>query len=223
MQVETTAVRVFYAKTARAKYISHLDTMRTVTRALRRSRQPFWYTQGFNPHLYITFALPLSLGYEGLRESFDVKMTQDVDMTALAKAIGAVMPDGFTVLEAAAPVMKPADIMWADYSVKLIYRAEDMERVKESLEVFNRQPVLEVTKRTKKGEQVLDIRPLVQNLSEEWGGDSVALTLRAAAGISLNINPTLYLKAFYSWMDLQPEGVRVVRTGVLTKDLEDFR
>ncbi len=38
--VET--VRVRFTKTGRAKYISHLDLMRTMTRVLRRAQIPLW-------------------------------------------------------------------------------------------------------------------------------------------------------------------------------------
>ena len=55
-------LRLFYTKTGSAKYISHLDVMRAFQRAFRRSKIPVWYTEGFHPHLYLTFALPLSLG-----------------------------------------------------------------------------------------------------------------------------------------------------------------
>ena len=66
MQEVMIPVRMFFSKTGRAKYISHLDTMRTFTRAFRRTSLPLWYTQGFNPHLYMTFPLPLALGVESL-------------------------------------------------------------------------------------------------------------------------------------------------------------
>ena len=53
-------IRVFYHKTSRAKYISHLDIMRCMQRAVVRAGLPVWYTEGFNPHIYLTFSLPLS-------------------------------------------------------------------------------------------------------------------------------------------------------------------
>ena len=56
--------RLFYTKTGRLKYISHLDTNRLMQRTLKRSGLPVWYSEGFNPHIYITFALPLALGLE---------------------------------------------------------------------------------------------------------------------------------------------------------------
>jgi radical SAM-linked protein len=216
-------MRVFYAKTARAKYISHLDTMRTVTRALRRSGLPLWYTEGFNPHLYITFALPLSLGYEGLRESFDIRLIREMDADTLAKKIAAVLPMGFQVLAAAPPVMEPGEIAWADYAIRLLYKKEEQEPVREQFEAFNRQPVIEVLKKTKKGEKTVDIRPLVQNLATEWTDEGVHLKLRCAAGNTLNINPTLYLKAFYAWSNREPEGVRVARIGIFEENLREFR
>jgi radical SAM-linked protein len=218
-----TTMRVFYAKTARAKYISHLDTMRTVTRALRRSGLPLWYTEGFNPHLYITFALPLSLGYEGLRESFDIRLIREMDGDALAKKIAAVLPIGFQVLAAAPPVMEPGDIAWADYAIRLLYGEGDRAHVREQFETFNRQPVIDVLKKTKKGEKTVDIRPLVENIATEWTDEGVRLELRCAAGNTVNINPTLYLKAFYAWCGREPEGVRVARTAIFDANLREFR
>lgn len=48
-------VRLFFTKLDRAKYISHLDMNRCMSRALKRSGLPVWYTGGFNPHMYLTF------------------------------------------------------------------------------------------------------------------------------------------------------------------------
>ena len=70
-------VRLFYKKSGRAKYVSHLDTMRAMTRLLRRAQLPAWYTEGFNPHLYITFAMPLSLGFSSDYELADIRLTDD--------------------------------------------------------------------------------------------------------------------------------------------------
>ena len=56
-------VRVFFEKHGPCKYISHLDTNRVMLRAIGKSRLDIWYTEGFNRHAYITFALPLSLGF----------------------------------------------------------------------------------------------------------------------------------------------------------------
>ena len=55
-------------KGARIRFTGHLDLMRTMQRALRRSGLPVRYSQGFNPHMLLNAAAPLSLGMPGLRE-----------------------------------------------------------------------------------------------------------------------------------------------------------
>lgn len=85
-------VRVFFAKEGRLKYISHLDVTRCLARVFKRSRLPIWYTQGFNPHAYLTFALPLPLGVESCCESFDFRLTEEVSCEEVTDRLNAVLP-----------------------------------------------------------------------------------------------------------------------------------
>ena len=71
-------VRLRFSKTGRLKYISHLDINRAMSRALKRAGIPLWYTEGFNPHPYMSFSLPLSLGVESLCESVDLRITGEI-------------------------------------------------------------------------------------------------------------------------------------------------
>ena len=73
-------IRLGFSKTDRAAYISHLDCNRLFQRAFKRSGLPVWYTQGFNPHVYLTFPLPLSLGTESLCETVDFRLTEETSM-----------------------------------------------------------------------------------------------------------------------------------------------
>ena len=50
-------LRFRVAKTGRAKYISHLDVVRCVQRAIRRSGLPVHYTNGFHPHMEAVFVM----------------------------------------------------------------------------------------------------------------------------------------------------------------------
>lgn len=104
-------VRIRFEKTGRAKYISHLDLNRTMTRALRRAELPIWYTEGFNRHPYITFAAPLSLGYEGLRESMDFRLEEEVADGEVVDRLNGVMPEGLRVVSCAEAVMKPGVLL----------------------------------------------------------------------------------------------------------------
>ena len=74
------------------KYISHLDVMRCMSRAVRRARLPLWYTEGFNPHPYMMFALPLSLGFSSQCESMDIRIEGEMTDADIAGRMRDVMP-----------------------------------------------------------------------------------------------------------------------------------
>ena len=78
IKLPTRPVRFAFAKTGVLQYISHLDLQRTMAHAIIRAKIPVWYTEGFNKHPYITCAAPLSLGYEGLQETMDFRLTASV-------------------------------------------------------------------------------------------------------------------------------------------------
>lgn len=215
-------VRVFFAKTGPAKYTSHLDTMRAITRALRRSGLPVWHTQGFNPHLYLNFALPIALGYEGACEPVDMRLTEATPFEDVKSRLNAALPPGFSVVRAAAPALPPSAIAWADYDVRLVFTDADTDDLLGRFRVMMEQPVLEVEKKTKKGIGSVDLKPHAIVLLAEAQGDALVFKLRMAAGLTLNMNPTLLLKAFYKWIGTCPDGVRIVRTGLLTADFGQF-
>ena len=112
-------VRIWFSKTGTAKYISHLDLNRCMSRAVHKAKLPLWYTEGFHPHAFLTFALPLSLGAEGLRESMDIKMEEDLCPEEIRDRLNAALPPDIRVLDVTEPVMKPGQIAWASYLVEL--------------------------------------------------------------------------------------------------------
>ena len=78
-----------------ASYISLLDLQRVMQRVLKRSGLPVWHTLGFNPHIYMTFACPLSLGQESECECVDVKTEAEApDFAQWQTALNAIMPAG---------------------------------------------------------------------------------------------------------------------------------
>ena len=81
-----TTVRIFFEKCGESAYISLLDLQRVFHRMLKMSSLPVYYTQGFNPHIYLSFTCPLSLGQESLCESCEVKTEQDkIDVVGCLK------------------------------------------------------------------------------------------------------------------------------------------
>lgn len=212
-------VRVFFEKKGRAVYISHLDLTRAMGRALVRSGLPVWYTQGFHPHLYMTFALPLSLGTVGLAESMDIRLTDEVSDAQVVQQLAPALPEGLRVVSAADPVMEPKQIMWADY--RLTLRCVPAEALAAWAKLA-RQETLPMEKRGKKGMKTVDIKPLfsVLDLCEQPNG--LLATLRCRAGVEMNLNPALALEALTQLTGFAADQVKIERFAVLNEQLQPF-
>jgi radical SAM-linked protein len=94
-------VRVWFKKQDECIYISHLDLNRCVLRALHKSQLPIWHTEGFNPHPFATFALPLSLGFVGERESMDIRLLdEEYPLANIVTELNKCLPKGIKVYDA---------------------------------------------------------------------------------------------------------------------------
>lgn len=185
--VET--VRVCFEKKGRAKFISHLDLMRTMTRVLRRSGIPLWYTEGFSKHPYITFAAPLSLGYESLYETMDFRLEEEMTMEEIVSRLNTHMPDGITVLSAAPAVMKAGAIASSRWELRFPLAAR--QQVEEVLA----QDSITVQKRTKKKTwKTLDIKPSIRDLVMEEHDGVWIVTVTLPTG-EQSVNPSLLIGA----------------------------
>ena len=67
------------AKTGSLAYISHLDMMRLFLRVLRMSGLRPAYSEGFNPHPKMSFALPLPLGIYSVCELLEFETCERAD------------------------------------------------------------------------------------------------------------------------------------------------
>ena len=111
-------VRISFKKKNEASYISLLDMQRVMQRVLKRSGLPVWHTLGFNPHIYMTFACPLSLGQESECECVDVKTEAEApDFAQWKEALNAIMPAGIEVYNVEPVQMKADLIAYACYEI----------------------------------------------------------------------------------------------------------
>ena len=215
-------MRVFYTKTGTAKYISHLDINRCFQRAMKRAGIPLWYPEGFNPHAYLTFPLPLALGYESLCECVDFRLVEAMEPEEIVRRLNQVMPMGLSVQKAAEPVYPAREIAQAAYEIRLSLADTDGGRAQQILEAFFAQPEIFAMKRTKKGERQVSLKEHLHGLTMQADGGEVLLQLQMPAGNELNLNPTLVLDAFSQQTGMLIEDFSVVKTAVFTKDGKIF-
>jgi radical SAM-linked protein len=102
-------LRFGFAKTGSLALISHLDTLRLLERALRRSGLPVSFSGGFHPLPRLQVALPLPLGVEGLEELFDLEFAAPMDPGEALRRLQAELPEDLTLLSAlAVPLAGPS-------------------------------------------------------------------------------------------------------------------
>ena len=198
-------VRIVFSKIGRAKYVSHLDLMRTMTRAMRRAQIPLWYTEGFNRHPYLTFAAPLSLGHEGLRETVDIRLEEDVPFDTLIEKINAVLPQGIVAVSAAEAVDKVKELVAAEYTVTLHCPAADVAALLAQDEIL-------VEKRTKKKTyKTVDLKPYFANAVVKEGEEGhCVMDVTLPSGSAENVNPSLFTTALTTALgyDVRAEYLR---------------
>ena len=220
-------IRVFYHKTSRAKYISHLDIMRCMQRAVVRAGLPVWYTEGFNPHIYLSFSLQLSLGYESESEVMDFRLVDDTyPFDEVTVRLNRSLPPDIRVVRAASPVNKPEGIVSAVYEIKASVPGCSGTALGKAFRAFMEQKEILVEKRAKKGARKImkeiDIRPLCELLSCEETGAGLLIRLKTAAGIQTNLNPALLLDAFCAYLQTEALSYSVCRKSLLLADGTDF-
>ena len=177
------------------KFVSHLDMNRFMSRQLRLSKLPIWYTEGFNPHPYVTFLLPLSLGFESEYEIMDIRLIDDDYPLPLVKEkLSAVMPSYIEVFDVKEPLSKPGKIGFAKY--KIIFKEFEMDFVKE-LSKFMLSDNIIVEKVGKKGKvKNIDLATKIRDFSIHQNDNYVELIVTLPAGSEDSVNPTLLLSAF---------------------------
>ena len=190
--------RITFTKLDSLKYISHLDLQRAMTRLLVRSKLPVVYSEGFNPHPRMSFAVPLSIFQEGENEILDVKLSEEVPLQSVLDSLNAQTFPGMKFTKAV-KVEKKLPAKFAVY--RLEYRT-DMEK-EEFIKAFSSE--MTVLRKTKTKEMLMDIAPKIKFLSAVKNGNILTARVELPASNTDYLNPS-YITEFFG------ERVKILRT-----------
>ncbi len=188
---ETLRLRLRFSKTGELKYLSHLELVNTIVRAIKRADLPLKYSQGFHPLPKISFSSTLPVGIESLDEYMDIELLKNGNVSApgALERLNKVLPDGLKILSAEAFSLKvslPSAIL-TEYFMDLkdcpLGLNIDSERIEGIVRDFLNKDSLKI--RVDKGEEKaakeIDIRAAVEALSVHGEG-TLKLVLKKAEG-----------------------------------------
>jgi len=200
------------------KFIGHLDVMRYFQKAFRRADIDIAYSQGFNRHQLMSFALPLGVGLTSDGEYLDVQLNSTLSDEEMVKVLNEQMNEeiqavSFHLLgDDAKNAM--SIVGGADYGVFLKDGYKEIENFQEKFKAFLAKDSIIIEKKTKKSTQEVDIRPFIYQAScdkkefeqivgrnydvsvaEEYASEQMVF-LQLSTGSVNNLKPDLVMEAF---------------------------
>ncbi len=187
-----------FTKESEIKFVAHLDLMRTIQRIFRRAMLPVEYSKGFNPHMNLSIAQPLSVGIYSKGEYMDVVFLEEVNEQLILDKLNANAPLGIKFIKAIKlPVIsdgkKIPQIMamldGASYTINIQY--ENTDALAEEINELLNKPQWYTIKRTKSGEKEVDIKPFVKEFKYSISGENIKIDTVLACGSRENLSPEL--------------------------------
>ena len=209
-----------FEKGERIRHIGHLDIQRSVQRGLRRSGLPVAYSNGFNPHILITFASALSTGACGTREIMDVTMAEDVSEEEFLTEMNKAMPPEMQLSEARIIDQKHPALMAmlraARYDL-LIRDPQKAEQMIAAIPGMMSRETITAMRKTKTAQKECDIRPLIYDLDGEGQHIHALLTLTEREACK----PGMLTEALAREAGIEGEiRMLITRTGLFGEDQE---
>ncbi|MCL2873750.1 MAG: TIGR03936 family radical SAM-associated protein [Defluviitaleaceae bacterium] len=168
MENEKLIYRIKFEKTGAMKFIGHLDLLKIFQRAVKRSVLPVAYSQGFNPHQIMSFALPLSVGVESIGEIVDVEFTNILDCCDTIEKFNLTMPNGLKVVNVRRLTTgeKNAAASLSSASYELVFpETITKSGLRKAIDEILTESQIIITRTSKKGDKQVDVRPMIHELT----------------------------------------------------------
>lgn len=212
---------VVFQKSLALRHIGHLDLMRAMQRALRRSNLPICYSKGFNPHINLSFASPLSVGVVGMHEIMDVPVNEPCEAEVFQKALAAALPPALPVISVRAVEDNFPTLMAlvAGSQLRMCFEAsEDTDKVALALDRFMHSDECVTLRRTKSGENMTNIRPFVATASCEKADDGYTIRCEIRNRPEGSLKPAVLMQALFEMADVEPIYYLAYRDRILTSN-----
>ncbi len=202
------------------RYIGHLDLMRTVQRALRRSGLPVKYSNGFNPHIRLSFAAPLSVGVVGKRELMEVPVEDGVTEKQFVEEFNKVSPACLQIVAARSvdddfPTLMSL-VAGSRYTIRL-FAGEEADKAAQTFDAFMALESYVTIRRTKSGDNPCDIRPFVKEGCIAKTEEGYCIQLETVTFDNGALKPSLWLESLCAFAGCEKPQHIIYRDAILAK------
>ena len=213
--------RILFEKTGKAVWMSHLDTMRLMQRVFRRAGVLLHHSQGYTPHAYVSMPLPLSVGMESLCEILEYEL--DEKLTITPEELNEVMPAGIRVRRVYHSAVKTKFLTRLQAEVTMVYDNGVPQGACEKIAQFFASPEIKVVKRTKRGPEETDIKPLLYSAAMTANEDRLLMDCVVSAQ-NPPLNPLLLVQAIETSLpELKPDHATCKRIEIYDDKGNPFR
>ncbi len=215
-------LRLEITKGEEIRYISHLDYASAIERSIIRANLPAAYSEGFNPHMKISFASALAVGVTSQAEYMDLELKEEVELIAAVKSIAAALPPGISVKGAkyirgnVPALMAIVNLATYDMIVPLAQGA-DFTIIEAGVRRFNEIEQLLYTRETPKGKKEVEVKQYMAKPITILQQDSVVkLTMDIHITPNGSIKPGEILAALVNLFEVNVErdSALIHRTGL---------
>ncbi|MBE6053938.1 MAG: DUF2344 domain-containing protein [Clostridium sartagoforme] len=194
-----------FTKESSIKFISHLDLMRTIQRVIRRADLPMEYSKGFNPHMAMSIAQPLSVGVYSDAEYMDIVLVEELNEDEIINRLNEKTASGIRFLEARKVVNKEGEkklpqsmalIDAARFTIKMV--CADANIVEEKMKALEKENQWNTIKKSKKGEKEVNLRTMIKEMKYWINNDEFILNILISSGSREHLSPDLvasYIKS----------------------------
>lgn len=207
-----------FSKEGRARYISHLDLMRTFQRAFLRAGINIKHTEGFNPHPFVSIALPLSLGFSSECEFLEFGLLEGTDHAQVPSKLNEALPEGIRVKDCYPAQRSIKELKWLEYQVELEFHGDNRALAKAWSDQLSQDSwvIEKKSKKAKSGVTTLDIVPLVKDFNFTDFTDKGCRMKVVLAAQNPGLNPSVMVTALTEKMpEFTPEFVSYHRRNAL--------
>ncbi|HWQ61400.1 MAG TPA: TIGR03936 family radical SAM-associated protein [Negativicutes bacterium] len=216
--------RLAITKGEKVRYVSHLDYARTIERAVRRSKLPAAYSEGFNPHMKLAFASALSVGVASEAEYLDIEMAEAVDAAAVGEALACQLPPGIAIRQVrpitAGHTALMAVVNLAVYRVVVPLAADTFDAAQAAVDGFNAAAAVAYVRENPKGRREIDVKTYVREVAAIARPEGLELALEVRITPTGSIKPAEVIDVLTKNFGLpaDPDAALVTRTGLFVAD-----